>query len=409
MHADPRPLDPISADLVTLAFRIDRHFPGFIDAWFGPDEVKQAALAGEPIPPRDLAPEARRLMDDITRAGLDPNRQQALLAQVRAMETITRKLAGEEIPYRDEVRACFDIEPAAIPEAAFERAIADLDRILPGDGEVSARLAAWREASRLSPEGARAAIDLILAEVRDRTAAQVTLPPGEGVEVRFVADKPWSGYNWYLGGYRSAVDINTDLPIYAVNLVGLVAHEAYPGHHTEHALKDQLLYRERGLGEASIQLINTPECVIHEGIATLAEEMIFPGDDGVTWRRNVLYPRVGVDHDPARDREIGSALAALRGVAGNVALLRHAEGGSEADAISYLMRYGLNEEARARQRLRFIDDPLWRPYIFTYHVGYDLLGAWLAQAPDDAGRWDRFRQLLTQPSTPSMFRGDPAA
>jgi len=39
-------------------------------------------------------------------------------------------------------------------------------------------------------------------------------------------------------------------------------------------------------------------------------------------------------------------------------------------------------------------------------VARDLLGAWLDHAPDQAGRWERFRRLLTEPSTPSMFRTD---
>ncbi|MDP9357730.1 MAG: hypothetical protein M3R02_21060, partial [Chloroflexota bacterium] len=72
-------------------------------------------------------------------------------------------------------------------------------------------------------------------------------------------------YNWYLGQSRSRVEINTDLPIRANALTGLICHEAYPGHHTEWTLKEHHLYRGRGLGEFSIQLIHTPEAVIAEG------------------------------------------------------------------------------------------------------------------------------------------------
>ncbi|HEU5431226.1 MAG TPA: hypothetical protein VFU81_06170, partial [Thermomicrobiales bacterium] len=49
-------------------------------------------------------------------------------------------------------------------------------------------------------------------------------------------------------------------------------------------------------------------------------------------------------------------------------------------------------------------DPLWRAYIFTYHAGYDLLGAWI-EAAGAASRRDRFRTLLTEPVTPSWAAG----
>ena len=58
-----------------------------------------------------------------------------------------------------------------------------------------------------------------------------------------VTDKPWSGFNYYEGDYRSRVAINADLPHRLGQLPHLVAHESYPGHHTEHCRK------ERGLVE----------------------------------------------------------------------------------------------------------------------------------------------------------------
>jgi hypothetical protein len=274
------PLDPIAREYLSLAFAIERRFPGFIDAYFGLPEIKEAALA-EPEPAAvDLLARASALLDQIASGGFAPARRDYLRVQVRAMVTICRKLAGEAIDYRDEVRTLFDIEPAYTPETLFDEAIAWLDALLPGSGDVRERMIAWRARDVVTVEVARALIALIDAETRRRTEAFVALPPGGGVEIVFVNDKPWSGYNWYLGEYRSRVDVNTDLPIHAHDLTPLLAHEAYPGHHTEHALKEQILYREMGYGEHAIQLINTPECVISEGIATLAESIVVPDGEG---------------------------------------------------------------------------------------------------------------------------------
>jgi hypothetical protein len=346
---------------------------------------------------------ARELADAIVAADLIDSRRDFVAAQVGAMVTICRKLAGEPIDYVDEVRTLFDVEPAFTPEAAFDTAIAELDDLLPGEGDVRERMIAWRTGYVVDVETARQMVALILAETRRRTAAFVALPPGEEVEVAFVHDKPWSGYNWYLGDYRSRVEVNTDLPIHAHSLVALVAHEGYPGHHTEHALKEQILYRDHGYGEHAIQLINTPECVISEGIATLAETVVFPEGEGARWQAEHLYPLAAISGDPEREARIARAQATLRAVSGNAALLLHQEGRTDEEVLAYLMRYALRAENEARQSLRFISDPLWRAYTFTYHVGRDLLRRWLDLAPQPE-RQSRFLLLLIGQITPSRVQ-----
>ena len=394
------PLDPISHDYIALAHGIDRQLPGFIDAYAGPPEVQTRLAEAEPSTALGLLEQAHALARQITESDYPERRKAYLTVQARAMLTVCRKLAAEDIDYTDEVRGCFDVEPAPTPETTFEAAIAELAGILPGDGEVATRMIDWRRRFVVSPETARQLIDVIVPEIRRRTAAFVDLPDGEHVEFTLVEDKPWGGYNWYLGDARSRVEINTDLPIHANALVGLVCHEAYPGHHTEHSLKERHLYQQRGWGEHAIQLISTPQAVISEGIATLAETVVFPGDELQRWQAERLYPAAGLTAEPEREARITKAQRVLRAVNANAALLLHAEGQPEADVLTYIMRYGLKNEAEARQSLRFISDPLWRAYVFTYHAGRDLLGQWLEQGD----RLPRFRQLLTEQVYPSLVR-----
>jgi hypothetical protein len=399
------PIDPIAREYLEIAWGIERLRPGFIDGYFGPEEIKLAALANAADAPA-LLRRAEALRAAIAGADLPDDRRAFLAIQTRAMATSCRALAGEEIPYEDEVRLLFDIEPARTPEDLFAEAAEAMQTLLPGDGTVQDRLAAWRKRFEIAPERARHLIDLIMAEARARTAAFVDLPLIESIEVTFVSDQPWSGYNWYLGDGRSRVEINTDLPIRANALLDLICHEAYPGHHAEHALKELTLYRDRGWGEFAAQLIHTPEAVVSEGIATLAEGVIFPGEEAARFANEVLYPAAGVSGDPDREARLSRASRALRAVSANVALLLHADGRPEEDAIAYLVRYGLSTETEARHRLRFMTDPMWRAYIFCYHAGRDLLGAWLAEAGDDqAFRQSRFRRLLTEPVSPSLVAG----
>ena len=403
MSSPPAPaLDPLSRDYVTLAFGIERHMPGYVDAYTGPPELRDPAPSGAPPPPNRLLDEARALAVRVADLDGPPTRVAYLTAQLQAMITTCRLLSGESIAYADEVRQLLDIDPTPTPESVFEAAITELDALLPGTGPVAARMIAWRERYHITADTARTIIDTVVPDIRARTAALVDLPAGESVEFRFVTDQPWSGYNWYLGDGRSRVELNTDLPILATRLTDLLCHEAYPGHHTEHSLKEQRLYREQGYGEHAIHLINTPECVISEGIATLAEEMIFGPDELIQFRSERVYPVAGIAGDPERELAIGRAQRNLRAVAANAAILLHAEGRDDSETIAYLQRYGMISEAEAKQRLRFIADPLWRAYIFTYHAGRDLLGAWI-DAASPAERVPRFRTLLTEQVTPSML------
>lgn len=413
----PPALDDLSTQYVTLTFGLAAHIDGAIDGYYGPEDLRPAADAPKPAP-ADLVAQASDLLAAIERADITANRLDYLTAQARGMATMAAKLAGETIAYEDEVREYFDIEPERTPDAIYDEALAALDDALPGKGSgtLAERNSSWRKQFEVPVEAAREIVPGIIAEVRRRTAAFVSLPEDESVEIAFVSDKPWSGYNWYLGGNRSLIEINTDLPVKANALLDLMAHEGYPGHHTEHALKEQRLYRERGFGEHSILLINTPECVISEGIATLAASLIFAPGEAEQWQAEHIFTPLGIAIDPERDRQIAAAQRVFRSVSANAGLLLHQDGADAEAVIAYLQKYTLASETEARHRFRFVSDPLWGPYVFTYHVGRDLLDAWLDRPVDeepvgpDIDQWtrrqQRFVQLLEGQMTPSMLRSD---
>ncbi len=399
------PFDTLSHDFIALAFGLNRHVDGFIDAYTGPEDVRERLTRAEPATPQGLLEQARALADQVAEADdLDPDRQVYLRSQATAMVAVAERLAGADLSYEEEVSRYFGVPASRTPEAELDAALAELDDALPGRGgtdNLNARMTEWKRQFEIAPETARQLLDVIVPEIRARTRRLVEIPDDESVRFALVSDKPWSGYNWYLGGARSLVEINTDLPIHVNALTGLVAHEAYPGHHTEHLLKERRLFRERGWGEFAVQLILTPQAVISEGIATLAESIIFPGDEAVRWQVEELYPAAGVTGDVAQQSQVERAQRALRAVSSNAGLLLHAEGRSEAEVVAYLMRYGLRTEESARHYLRFLTDPLWRAYVFTYHAGRDILHDWLHRPGEEPA--SRFARLLTMPTSPAAI------
>jgi len=396
-------MDPISSEYIRLSHAINRHVDGFIDAYFGPPEL---AVSGETVDPKTILSRVQQLRDQV-RSWADEQRgdEQAqrrasyLDIQSHAMETVARKLCGQPVSFRDETRGCFDVDPQYTPDDQFEAAMSQLDQVLPGAGSVHERLQAWKKRFEVSNDIGRAMIDRIADESRRRTRNLVDLPSNESCEFQLVSDKPWGGYNWYLGNGKSRVDINTDTPIRADRLRDLVCHEAYAGHHTEHACKEQRLYLERGWGEQSIQLLLAPECVISEGIARLAEEMTF-GDEGDHWTASELFPMASIECDIDLLQRIEQASQRLGKLGQNAALMLHEQNKSPDEVLQYLMRFG-RSESEARRSLRFISSPIFRAYTFTYEAGKELLETWMNQAD----RTDRFRIALTEQVYPSLIAG----
>ena len=112
------------------------------------------------------------------------------------------------------------------------------------------------------------------------------LPP-EHFTVEYVTNKSWSGYNWYQGGFRSLIQVNTDLPIYIDRAVDLACHEGYPGHHVYNALLEQHLVKARGWLEFSVYPLFSPQSLIAEGTANYGIEVAFPGRDRIAFEQEV--------------------------------------------------------------------------------------------------------------------------
>ncbi|MCD0166332.1 hypothetical protein [Deinococcus sp. 12RED42] len=384
----------IAERYIRLAHAIDAHSEGFIDGYGGPPEwaVREAR------DPQALMAEASALLADV--AGVpEEARREWLTVQVRAMHTMTRLLSGEAIAYADEVRGLYDIEARRADLNELDGALRALDAALPGSGSLVEREEALR--SRVAvPRGdiLRVAAP-ILAELRSRVSERFGLPDGEDFSIELVNDRPWSGYNWPLGNLKSRIDINTDLPVLLPALPDLLAHEGYPGHHTEHATKEAGLVRGRGWQEHSIQLINAPECVVSEGIAVNALRAVMTPDEAEAWLTGELAALAGLDADDIRAfLAVTQVKKALGGVSGEAAMRLHADHAPEGEVLEFLQTYALASEARARQSLRFVQNPNFRAYIFTYSVGGDLV-----RRAVERGGSDTFAHLLREPVTPGQL------
>ncbi len=400
-----------------LAFGLamDRHIAGFVDAYYGPKSIADRVHALPVIAPEHLVAEARALLaaidageplgdpegetapdlpGDVTApgTGTDASRRHFLRSQAIGLLTSARKLAGEHIGYADEVEACYGVRPRRFDEEEFEAAHRRLDEVVPGTGPLAERYVAWREAQAVPVDLLEAAIGSLAEDLQQRTRVLFGLPDGERVDFELVTHQPWGGFNYYLGGLKSKVAINVDLPVLSTSIAHLVAHEAYPGHHTEHARKEVGLVRRRRWWEESIALVGTPQNLIAEGLADLGLEVVM-GSRPEPAVADHLRP-LGIPYDPDVVAVVRKAAESLGGVRANAAFRLFEDGAEPDTVIDEVARWGLLPRARAEKSVEFLLHPTWRAYITCYVEGLPLCRKFVGGDPA------RFGRLVTEQLTP---------
>jgi hypothetical protein len=363
-----------------LGIQLDRHVEGTVDAYFGPPELMDEVKAAPPVEPATLAADAEALLGDLDDGWLRD--------QVAGLHMFARVVAGETIAYADEVERCYGVRPRRTDEAAFADAHARVDELLPGDGPLADRYRRWRDESNVSREQLERVVTAVIDRARAWTATVVDLPAGEGVDVQIVTDKPWGGFCYYLGELQSRIELNADLPRSAGEVVHLVLHETYPGHHAERCMKEKVLVREHGRLEETIVLVPTPQSLIAEGIAELAPALLLGGDAGPELAEAVTG--AGLDLDLGRMLAVEKAFAPCDWVEVNAALMLYEDGADEAETRAYLERWGLMTRERSAHLIRFLREPTSRSYVLTYSAGRELCERWVG------GDLGRFRRLLTE-------------
>ncbi len=362
-----------------LGLQLGRHVEGIVDSYFGPPELAAAADAEELVEPRVLVAAAEALLDELEDGWLRD--------QLVGLRTYAGVLAGEAVSYADEVEACYGVRPVYTDESVFEAAHWQLDELLPGEGPLMERYQGWRNSTLVRADQVERTVAAAIEEARARTHGMLDLPDGEGVALETVRDRPWLAFCEYLGDLRSQISVNVDLPVSGIELLHLAIHETYPGHHVERALKEHVLVRGRGLLEETLVLVPTPQSLVSEGIAELAPELLLEGDGGSALA-DVLRD-AGIELDLAHALAVQRAHEPCSWADLNAALLLHDAGVSEAEARSYLERWGLLTPERARHMIRFLGEPTTRTYVMNYSAGLELCRAYVRGDPT------RFRRLLS--------------
>ncbi|WP_340588037.1 hypothetical protein [Erythrobacter alti] len=408
-NVPPPSLDELARQYLALQLAIGEKDPGYVDAYYGPEELATQAAAQKDdislpiLQARTFALDSTLRSLPVAEGSVEGERVRYLRAMLNSARVRLRMLRGEEIKFQDEAEGLFGVRPELIDLATFDPVLERIEELVPGDesdGPLHERVNAFRDRFVIPNDRLRTVIDAAVAECRARTLPHIPLPENESFSLSLVTDKPWGGFNYYQGDYHSVIEINTDLPTRLDRAVDVGCHEAYPGHHVYSTLIERDRVNAMGQIEYTLLPLYSPRAIISEGSAEYGVKLAFPGDSQLEYERDVLAPLAGLDaSDIEAYYELREATGDLSGAYYTLAAA-YLDGTMEREEVIELsMRYRLQSRERAEQSLRFIDT--YRSYVINYGLGEEIVGNAVEAAGDDLdARWERFIGILNTPTLP---------
>ena len=353
----------------------------------------EAALAAEGLVPVDLwrgeplelvdwseARAAIHELQSVTPSVADPVRRAYLEDTLVSLETAAQWHAGEPLAFRTKAERLLGLSIEPLPLSTLTNwrgAVLDAIDAARGAGP-SAAVLAWEDAQQLPPAELGSAASTILERARALAVERIgPLPSRPLMRLDLVHDVPYTAYCEYA---TNTIHLNADQSYTRVRLELLLLHEAYPGHDFH------LAWRERGVRvgqqplDSLLVITNTPSSPLFEGI----------GDNGATFLDWSVPPHQ-------------RTLARLRSAACvNACLMLHEDNQTAERVTEFLVDEACGQPGWARTRVRFMQDALRAPFVFSYFLGDEHVAA--ASAAWTGPRSAFYACLYGQPHSPRSLR-----
>ncbi|MFX1578479.1 MAG: hypothetical protein ACFFBJ_02445 [Promethearchaeota archaeon] len=336
-----------------------------IDAYTGPNEIHPDKQRKD-VSHQDLVHEIHQTFDLMRDEVEDPLRLDYMMGELHSLNVVVDWLAGKDMSYAELVEGLFHTPLKKFPEAELDRNLILLeDQIsdFPGN-DLSDKVTRFGSAGEITGEELRHMIGTELQEKSKEVGEMFrnkiyslmgASVPDNGVQYEAVQNQPWSGYNWYQGGFKSLNQFNIDAKFNKDSLLNVIYHEYE--HHVSNLWREKAYLNSENL-ELSIVLLHTGRCVISEGTADTAKEFLGVIDDS---------PRM----------KVMNTLYVLRRMTGiNAAIMMNAEGKTPEEAVDYMVNRSLRTKESAQQSINFISPTtkdgktnFFAPYIYTYFKG----------------------------------------
>jgi hypothetical protein len=408
-QASSQDLNANAEKYVRLVLSLGELDADYVDAYYGPKEWREQ-VKSSPKTLDQIAKEAQELVRNLKAIQsdklqeLEQRRLRFITRQLAALMARVEMLKGKKLSFDEESQALYDAVAPQHTEKDFQPVLDEINKLIPGKGDLSSRYSDFKKDFIIPKERLDAVFRTAIQECRSRTAKHIKMPAEESFTVEYVKGKSWSAYNWYQGGYRSIIQLNTDLPVTIDRAIDLACHEGYPGHHVLNMLIEKNLVNGHGWKEFSVYPLFSPLSLIAEGTANYGIQVAFPGDERMKYEKQVLFPLAGLNPDRSETFFKVQELVDRLSHAGNIAARKYLNGEIDADqAAVILQKYALMVPELAKRRVKFFDQ--YRSYSINYNLGQDLVGKYIESRGGTEDhpekRWSEFETLLSFPRLPS--------
>jgi len=394
-------LSKFGEDFLLLALRIDKHIKGYVDFYFGPEELRQIVYYESLTAPNTLLNDSNDLIKQLRAQGYNKERERYIEKLLVAMKTSIEILIGSEISIKDQFIKLYDVDLQPAKEAELYNLKEEYEDAYKGSGSLEERMNKLRITRKVPVSKVfkffKKAVDI--TEKQTKELFIDLLPKDERVIIDVVNSSEnvkWSCYNWYMGKYISRIEVNPNYQMYWTVFLSFSSHEAYPGHHTEFVVKEERLYRELNQFEHSLLILHSPKLVISEGIANKAISILFSNQEVAEIGLNEFCSEP-LKEVPLEELELQDIVKSKIPVFWyNFAYHALVDKYGKND----LMRYGKNFEIFSDEALitgiERMSNPAYSNNAFMYYLGNNIL-----QKYGDVPSLKDFRNLLLNPILPS--------
>ena len=285
----------IERSFIQFSFRLNKHYPGLIDTYFGPKEIPREIGKEPKISLKALLNNAGELSDRLETATIEENRRIYIVEQLQGLRFFLEHKVLNKYSHKELISKIYQ----------FDFEYAD-DRVL------SQRIKELEE--KEEPREKLYGTDFFnyfkskIAEFKEKSGKFFDIPKGDLVEVEEGVVKMMA-YMRYLGNFKTKITLNPNFQRTKKFIENLVAHETYPGHHLNYSLQEKAHPKDSLFG---LFLYHTPNDAIVEGIGEFGPELVGYNKDELTilrWQTrinaNLLYYDKGDKRDSVKEYLIG--------------------------------------------------------------------------------------------------------
>jgi hypothetical protein len=289
-------LDPLASRWLDLLIGLEPHdeYEG-LNAWAPGADRERVARQMSTL--ADLERSAIQLRADL--AGLAQNlaapetqaRAHFLIGEIDSYLMEVRSLGGAEFSVEEEARVAYGLQVESVSEDELRTRRAELEALIPGEGPIGRRYAAYIQRVTVSADRVPAAIAASTQLCQDATRRRMRLPDDWLATNAFDTETYLQGELRYEGGFRGRLIFWTR-PMSGMRILSLACHEGFPGHFLHAAVRER-----RALDENRPELFALPyrASVINEGVADFAYQAVFTREEQARALAETLFPIAGLD------------------------------------------------------------------------------------------------------------------